>query len=920
MADPRASRFWITSIQSGLLDVASLTSCWEAIPPDKRDVVEHLDRRLARQAILHNYLTLWQAQQLLAGRTSGFQVDRYVLQDLIGHGGMGRVYLARDSRLNRLVALKILAPERMSNPRAIARFQREARVGAQLQHENLVRIYDFGEANGRFFLVMEYIEGKTIGALISAHGPFPPRTAAGLARQVALGLEHAHRKGLIHRDVNPYNVLVTRDGIAKLADLGLAIDLAEEERVTREGATVGTFDYVAPEQARHSHAADIRSDIYSLGCTLYHMIAGQVPFPSPSLPEKLFAHQALEPTPLGDIIPEIPQELVEVVRRMMRKQPHERYATPLLVAQALEPFIEDQARLDDARSEPTTPAVDDSREVNASAQQLQGVSREAPSPSLKPVKEPAPPNSTSALATPTTPPGLTPTPAPVGGWNSGASPTSTSQGRVANLRSTDDVPLSLDLGPEPSLSDSLARAKPRSRQVQLSADGRLAARWLLTQVQKGVAKVRPFAIQHKRHAPVAAGVVLVLVIGSAIVYSLTRPTGETSPAEASQRKAGGASVAGAQDPSAKVTALSAPIMVVGADGEARPAGDFAEAIKMALGAKGWIELYNHEPLVISGLGEAVTAATRGSLKIRAGNGAAPVLNIDVKGQQPPLTIGSGTSLVLEGLVIAARYTDQAKPGAAKPIIHTAGPTQFRNCRFELRGDEAIPGSRSVVVEGNNLLIENCSFEGWDIAIEVLASGGSVTELENAMILPGRGRGSTQNLPNPGQPGGGWGVKMEFYPGVRSSLRQLILRRCTVVGHGLLQISGFSRDAPLQVEAKECAVQSSTLVGWVSGSSNLIWDSRMINWRGDGNQLEVKGASWISRLGQASAAAGETIVDREKWRTLMIERHLNSSPIQFSGNPGAAGYSGKLDDFKVKPTGQGEVGANPLQVGPRSLPE
>ena len=120
-------------------------------------------------------LSLWQAQQIIAGRTSGFKVDRYVLLDLIGQGGMGRVYLAQDTRLNREVALKILSPERVNNPRAIARFQREARVGAQLQHENLVRIYDFGESSGRYYLVMEYIEGKTIGTLISEQGAIPPR-------------------------------------------------------------------------------------------------------------------------------------------------------------------------------------------------------------------------------------------------------------------------------------------------------------------------------------------------------------------------------------------------------------------------------------------------------------------------------------------------------------------------------------------------------------------------------------------------------------------------------------------------------------------------------------------------------------------------------------------------------------------------
>jgi serine/threonine protein kinase len=326
MLDPQASRFWQATLLSGLMDAQGLMACWQAIAPAKRDVPEHVDRRLARQAVQLKALTLWQAQQLLAGRTGGYKVDRYTLLDLIGQGGMGRVYLARDTRLNRMVALKILSPERVSNPRAIARFQREARVGAQLQHENLVRIYDFGESSSRFYLVMEYIEGKTIGTLIAEQGRIPPVSAVRLVRQVALGLEHAYRKGLIHRDVNPYNILVTRDGTAKLADLGLAIDLAEEDHVTREGATVGTFDYVAPEQARHSHAADIRSDIYSLGCTIYHMCAGHVPFPSPSLPEKLFAHQALEPTPLNQLVPGLPDGLADVVDRMMKKSPDERSA------------------------------------------------------------------------------------------------------------------------------------------------------------------------------------------------------------------------------------------------------------------------------------------------------------------------------------------------------------------------------------------------------------------------------------------------------------------------------------------------------------------------------------------------------------------------------------------------------------------
>ena len=251
---------------------------------------------------------------------------------------MGRVYRAKDTRLNRQVALKLLSPERVNIPRAIQRFQREARVGAQLQHENLVRIYDEGMSNGKCYLVMEYIEGKNVGQLIVENGTMPPALAARLARQVALGLQHAQQKGLIHRDVNPSNILVTRDGTAKLTDLGLAIDLADQAQVTRDGATVGTFDYISPEQARHSHSVDTRSDIYSLGCTLYHMIAGRVPFPAPSLMEKLLAHQTGVPDPLEGLVPGLPEGLSDVVRRMMQKSPADRYPTPLAVAQALEPF------------------------------------------------------------------------------------------------------------------------------------------------------------------------------------------------------------------------------------------------------------------------------------------------------------------------------------------------------------------------------------------------------------------------------------------------------------------------------------------------------------------------------------------------------------------------------------------------------
>lgn len=339
MVEPQATRFWHAAVQSGLIDAKSLEACWAKIPVDKR-TPEAADRRLARKVVEAGYLTLWQAQRLLEGvRPQSLHFDKYDLLDVIGQGGMGRVYLAQDTRLSRRVALKVLSRDRMTNPRAVARFRREAKVGAQLQHENLVRIYDEGEAHGARYLVMEYIEGKTIGKLIVEHGPLPPPMACRIVRQVALGLEHAHQKGLIHRDVNPMNILVDRGGTAKLTDLGLAIDLGDlGDAVTRDGATVGTFDYISPEQARHSRNVDIRSDIYSLGCSLYHMLSGRVPYPQPSLPEKLYAHQLIEAEPLRSIVPGIPEGLEAIVRRMMAKSPDDRYPTPNLVAMALEPY------------------------------------------------------------------------------------------------------------------------------------------------------------------------------------------------------------------------------------------------------------------------------------------------------------------------------------------------------------------------------------------------------------------------------------------------------------------------------------------------------------------------------------------------------------------------------------------------------
>lgn len=335
--DPKASRFWRAALRAGLIDVEGLDSCLAGIdlatcPPDS------FDRRLARRAVDAGMVTLWQAQQLVLGRWQGLKVGKYVLVDALGEGGMGTVYLAQDTRLRRRVAMKFLSRKRSSNPRAVARFEREARIGGQLQHEHLTRVYDDGEIFGQRFLVMEYIDGKNVAQLLDEHRRLPPALAAELARQVALGLDHLHRKGLLHRDVSISNIMIDREGTAKLTDLGLAFDPDDEDVLTREGSTVGSFDYISPEQSRDSHSVDIRSDIYSLGCTLYHMIGGRAPFLALTVPEKLLAHQLSEADPLTSLAPACPAELEAVVHRTMRKAASERFADPAELARALAPF------------------------------------------------------------------------------------------------------------------------------------------------------------------------------------------------------------------------------------------------------------------------------------------------------------------------------------------------------------------------------------------------------------------------------------------------------------------------------------------------------------------------------------------------------------------------------------------------------
>ena len=224
----------------------------------------------------------------------GCRLGHFRIEATIGAGGMGAVFRAVDERLDRIVALKVLSPSLSRDAGSIQRFLNEARAAARLDHDNIARVYYVGEDRGLNFIAHEFVTGRTIRDIIRDHGPLDPREAVNYALQLAAALRHTSAAGVVHRDIKPSNIIITPRGRAKLVDLGLAKKVASESfgDLTIAGTTLGTFDYISPEQAKDPRNVDVRSDIYSLGCTLYHMLAGTPPYPEGTVLQKLLDHQA----------------------------------------------------------------------------------------------------------------------------------------------------------------------------------------------------------------------------------------------------------------------------------------------------------------------------------------------------------------------------------------------------------------------------------------------------------------------------------------------------------------------------------------------------------------------------------------------------------------------------------------------------
>lgn len=335
--------------QSGLVNDEQLASIASYRPEVTRG------RALARSLVEQGILTRFQAERLLMGKTAGFFLGQYRILELLGKGGMGRVYKAEHRTMRRVVALKVLANNLLQTERAVQLFLHEVRAAASLQHPNIVIAYDANEVDGRYYLVLEFVDGPNLDQLVRKQGPLSVGLACDYIRQAAQGLQCAFLQGMVHRDIKPANILVqwrglgeSSAGLVKISDFGLARIASPTNPLTgsanantiltRDNSVMGTPDYLSPEQARSLHTTDIRSDLYSLGCTLHYLLTGQVPFPGGTALEKIIRHGTETPLPVSRFRDDVPPTVQMIISKLMAKDPAARYPTPEDLANALTPF------------------------------------------------------------------------------------------------------------------------------------------------------------------------------------------------------------------------------------------------------------------------------------------------------------------------------------------------------------------------------------------------------------------------------------------------------------------------------------------------------------------------------------------------------------------------------------------------------
>lgn len=331
---------------SGVMSADDLRDWLSALPNDKRPSD---GEQMARELVKQKQLTAHQASTIYSGKGSSLVLGNYVVLDKLGQGGMGVVLKAEHRRMARVVAIKVMSPAALKSPEMVKRFHREVQAAAKLEHPNIVTAHDADEVNGTHFLVMQFVDGDDLSAVVKKNGALPLDRAVDCILQAARGLEFAHRQGVIHRDIKPHNLLLSKEGVVKVLDMGLArieepMGSTREATLTSTGAVMGTIDYMSPEQALDTKTADARSDIYSLGCTLFYLLTGDVPFPADTMMKRLLAHREAPIPSLMDAVrrlglrPDLDfsagrdgvptyARIDFVFQRMVAKKPQDRYGS-----------------------------------------------------------------------------------------------------------------------------------------------------------------------------------------------------------------------------------------------------------------------------------------------------------------------------------------------------------------------------------------------------------------------------------------------------------------------------------------------------------------------------------------------------------------------------------------------------------------
>jgi len=358
---------------SGLMSLAELKAYHEGLPSDSRP---RSADDLAQALVRDHKLTRFQAEQLCQGRHKGLVLGNYALLEKLGQGGMGAVFKAQHRRMERIVAIKVLPSEATKSSEGLRRFHREVRAAAKLIHPHIVTAFDADEADDMHFLVMEYVEGRDLGSVLKENAPLAVDVVVGYILQAARGLAFAHSKGIYHRDIKPANLLLDHTGTVKILDMGLARFEASEhtmtgtEGLTQAGQVMGTVDYMSPEQSADTHSADHRSDIYSLGCTMYRLMINEPVYTGSTTIRKIMAHRQNPVPSLRKARPEVSPEIDAVFQKMVAKKPADRQQSMTEVINDLEALL-----AEDIHAPPRSPASTEDSALQGFLSQMSSVGR-----------------------------------------------------------------------------------------------------------------------------------------------------------------------------------------------------------------------------------------------------------------------------------------------------------------------------------------------------------------------------------------------------------------------------------------------------------------------------------------------------------------------------------------------------------------